>query len=280
MYLKIESLVNSLKSQGMRNDYIVSSVKEFLQGLVLNYIYNNKEYNQNLIFTGGTCLRFCFGLPRLSEDLDFDFETELKTDKLGEDIERHLRDSLKIQGVNFAIKGKHKKIYLKFPILNSLGLSYNNSHILFLKVETSAMPEAPRVIEVTPVNREGLYFYVRRYSLPDLMAGKINAFLTRTFFKGKTNEIDFKGRDAFDLIWYMGQNIQPNQERLRKLLAGTVYNGYKWDEILDKIREKLNNIKKQHMEMDLRQFVQSQDMLENFLNNYMQIFNQYCKSIV
>ena len=45
-------------------------LKEYLQILSLSFIYSQKEY-QSLIFYGGSCLRHCFGLPRLSEDLDF-----------------------------------------------------------------------------------------------------------------------------------------------------------------------------------------------------------------
>jgi len=45
-------------------------VKEYLQILVLSFLYSEAQYQQ-LIFYGGSCLRHCFGLPRLSEDLDF-----------------------------------------------------------------------------------------------------------------------------------------------------------------------------------------------------------------
>ncbi|KKR75172.1 MAG: hypothetical protein UU18_C0012G0013 [Parcubacteria group bacterium GW2011_GWB2_40_8] len=43
-------------------------LKEYLQVLVLDYIYSSDKYS-GLVFYGGTCLAHCFGLPRLSEDL-------------------------------------------------------------------------------------------------------------------------------------------------------------------------------------------------------------------
>ncbi|MBU0579152.1 nucleotidyl transferase AbiEii/AbiGii toxin family protein [Patescibacteria group bacterium] len=51
--------------------YVRNLLKESLQYYVLNYVYNS-AYAEQLLFKGGTCLRFCFDLPRLSEDLDFD----------------------------------------------------------------------------------------------------------------------------------------------------------------------------------------------------------------
>ena len=48
-------------------------LKEYLQILVLDYIYSHKDYSR-LIFYGGSCLAHCHNLPRLSEDLDFDVE--------------------------------------------------------------------------------------------------------------------------------------------------------------------------------------------------------------
>ena len=45
--------------------YVRSLLKEALQYYVLNYVYNS-TYADKLLFKGGTCLRFCFDLPRLS----------------------------------------------------------------------------------------------------------------------------------------------------------------------------------------------------------------------
>lgn len=44
--------------------------REYLQLVFLSYLYQEKEA-ENLVFKGGTALRFFFGSPRFSEDLDF-----------------------------------------------------------------------------------------------------------------------------------------------------------------------------------------------------------------
>jgi len=272
---QLKVFVNELKARGMRNDYIINAIKEYLQIRILDFIYNNKKYSEQLIFTGGTCLRFCFDLPRLSEDLDFDFEDSLNIKQLKNELVDYFVKSLKMPHISGIVKGKNEKIYLKFQILKELGLSFGESKILFLKVETSKTPHAIKKTELSTISKDDLYFYIRRYSLPDLMCGKISAFLNRSFFKGKNNEIDFKGRDAFDLIWYMGKNIVPDYERLKILLKNSPYEGLNWQELLIKIGEKLKSLKIHHLKSDLLQFIENPRLLEQFLNNYLKIFDQY-----
>jgi len=79
---ELKNIVAKTRQQNKTNVYTRSLLKEYLQTYVLNFIYLNPEYNRNFIFTGGTCLRRCFGLNRLSEDLDFDLETSVGTQAL------------------------------------------------------------------------------------------------------------------------------------------------------------------------------------------------------
>lgn len=274
---EIRKIVDVLRLKNLRDDYIVNAVKEYLQLRILSYLYNNKTYSKNLIFTGGTCLRFCFNLPRLSEDLDFDYENEISVEVLRKDIENYLKETLKVREIVSVIKGKNKKIYFKFPILKELSLSFGSSDVLFLKVEPSLMPRAPMNPEISVINREGLYFLIRRYSISDLMSGKIHAFLTRSFYKGKDNEVDFKGRDVFDLIWYMGQNIKPDVERLKILLKKSLSKEYTWNMVLDEMKSRLQKIRKQHIVMDIQNFIEDQNSLFFFLDNYKKVFEQYYK---
>jgi len=275
---QLKVFTDELKAKGLRNDYIVNAVKEYLQTRALNYIYNDRRYNQNLIFTGGTCLRFCFGLPRLSEDLDFDYTTEPAIEQLSADLTDHFKGALRIKETAAVIKGRAQKIYLKFPVLKGLGLSYGGSDILYLKIEPSAAPQAPYQTEISAINKEGLYFFIKRYSEPDLMSGKIHAFLTRTFFKGKQNEIDFKGRDVFDLIWYISRKVQPAAPRLEALMTGSEYQGKTWLELLGAVSDRLKSLNPGHIKMDLEQFVEDNKILEGFLDNYLAVFEQYYRA--
>jgi predicted nucleotidyltransferase component of viral defense system len=277
---EIKDFTGKLRAQGLGNDYIINCLKEFLQVRVLEFLYNNKKYNQKLIFTGGTCLRLCFNLPRLSEDLDFDYEGILDVEELKLDLFRYFSNSLKIENFGSVIKGKNKKIYLKFPILKESSLAYKESDILYLKIETELIKDVSYKTEISTINRDGLYFYLKRYSLPDLMSGKINAFLTRTFNTGKKNKIDFKGRDVFDLIWFIGQNINPNKDRLKMMPKGTKYEKYSWLELLEEIKTRIINIRKEHLILDLKNFIENQNVFNGFIENYLLIFEQYYKLAV
>jgi len=277
LFEQVKDIVDKEKSRKSRQGYIINLIKEYLQNIVLEYIYGSKEINQQLVFTGGTCLRFCFGLPRLSEDLDFDCESTLDHAFLAQSLKKHFLDTLRYPDIDVMVKGRERKIYLKFPILERLGLSYNESPMLLLKVKIARASLKNAVIETSMIDKNGLNYFLRRYSMPDLMAGKIHAFLTRLFFKGKENEIDSKGRDMYDLVWYMGKNIIPNAKRLSVLFAKTKYEKMPWLEMLKDIQDRAEKVRKNHLALDLANFIEDPKHLDNFLDNYLNVIHQYCR---
>lgn len=56
----------------MEKLYQRNLIKDKLQNYILYFVYNSKDF-QDLVFTGGTCLRKIYNLPRLSENLNFDY---------------------------------------------------------------------------------------------------------------------------------------------------------------------------------------------------------------
>ena len=60
-YARIEGIPLNLKKL----------ITEYLQALILKSI-SESEFNLNISFRGGTCLRFVYNNPRFSDDLDFD----------------------------------------------------------------------------------------------------------------------------------------------------------------------------------------------------------------
>ncbi|MBI3559081.1 nucleotidyl transferase AbiEii/AbiGii toxin family protein [Candidatus Gottesmanbacteria bacterium] len=60
--------------------YLRNLLKEILQFYTLNFIYSSR-WGKDFLFKGGTCLRICFDLPRLSEDLDFDIKNYSQFDQ-------------------------------------------------------------------------------------------------------------------------------------------------------------------------------------------------------
>lgn len=191
-------------------------LKEYLQILALSFIYGHSQY-QDLIFYGGSCLRHCFGLPRLSEDLDFIALDKLDNAALAQDLKAFFKKELDIE-----IKAKVQKfrVYLKFPILHELKLSQmSESDLLFLKVELFSEFTFCKdyTMETIPLFKYGKSVLVKTLDLPSLMATKLGAILHRKWERtSKSGEVlaSVKGRDYFDLMWYLQKGVRPNLQCL------------------------------------------------------------------
>lgn len=271
----LKDIVNQKKKAGMPDFVIKNFLKEYLQYPVLEYIYGEAKY-KNFIFTGGSCLRICFDAPRLSEDLDFDLEKKefenLDLKKLSEGIKDFLEKKYSIK-IQVKCQGK-ARIYLKFPILNELGLTRGNeSDYLFVKVEPSQSPYQKSKKELTPVSRFGFNFLARHYSLPFLMTGKLNAIFNRQWFKGRENEINIKGRDFYDLFWYFQKGIAPDYINLKKTTGISDEKELK-KELRDRIKK---HITAQKLSYDLKNFFPDQPFVSDFCKNYASIMEKYLR---
>jgi len=209
-------------------------VKEYLQVVILSFIYTHAHY-KNLMFYGGSCLRHCYDLPRLSEDLDFiDKENEVDIQKLCADLQDFFSHKYNI---TVDTKVQKFRITLKFPILFQLNLTHaGETNLLYLKIEVyKEMVQCKKYsIAIIPVFKFGESFLIRTFDLPTLMATKINAILFRKWEKtdAKGNMLArVKGRDYFDLMWYLQKKIEPNltciegvnsQKQLKEMLRTIV----------------------------------------------------------
>lgn len=195
-------------------------LKEYLQIVVLDYLYSNPVYGK-LVFYGGSCLAQCHGLPRLSEDLDFvDIKCDIDIKKLASDMTNYFRDKTDLKIISAMQKFR---VSLKFPLLKELGLSgESDSDFLLLKIEVfrddGRLRDCP--VEAVPIFKMNRSIIVKAFDLPTLMATKIRAVLhrkwERTDKSGKTIA-NVKGRDYFDLIWYLRKGIAPNMKCLKEI---------------------------------------------------------------
>jgi predicted nucleotidyltransferase component of viral defense system len=195
-------------------------LKEYLQIVVLDYLYSHSTYSK-LVFYGGSSLAQCYGLPRLSEDLDFvDIKGDFDIDKLGRDLALYFNKRTDMK-VTFS---KQKfRVLLKFPILKELGLADGaNSDILMLKIEVFNDGGLLRhcKIEAVPLFKANRSIIVRTFDLPTLMATKVRAVLHRKWRKtSKSGEVlaTVKGRDYYDLMWYLRKGVSPNMSCLKEV---------------------------------------------------------------
>lgn len=250
--------------------FLRSLLKEAIQDFILNFVYNHPFYKK-LIFTGGSCLRKVYGLPRLSEDLDFDFLEKLKIQKFAQEIEEYFAKKLQYKNLQVKISSREKTVFLKFPILKEIGLAKTpaDSPILFARCDFAKEEIGIFKTEINSISTDEFTFFVLSFDLPTLFANKIITFLEREFFKGKDQKIPFKGRDVFDLVWFLEKSakvdfsLQPNWQRVFKKLK--IKNR---KEVWKQLIEKLEKIEDRGVYNDLLPFIQSPTTIENFSKNF------------
>jgi len=241
-------------------------IKEYLQILILSFLYTNKEY-QRLIFYGGSSLRHCYNLPRLSEDLDF-VDVEKKTDlnKLAED----LRNFFKIKyGLMINAKVQKFRCTLKFPILHMLKIAKpSESNYLFSKIEVYREFEFCKEydVEIKPVFKFGEALLIRTFNLSTLMATKIRAIMRRKWEKiTKNGQIlaEVKGRDYYDLMWYLEQGVEPNMRCIEDFPdERTLY---------EKLIEIVKRVNPQSIKYDLEGLIEDPEFVNSVKDNIKEI---------
>lgn len=244
-------------------------VKEKLQDYVLNFVYNDKDF-KNLIFTGGTDLRKLYNLPRLSEDLDFDFKGNFNIFYFEEKIKKYFLSDKKINLKETKIAGNKKTIFLKFLASEFLSQkSVFSKEIIFVRCDFSKLKNKFSETEVIPFSSGEFNFFVLSYDLSTLFANKIAAFLERKFFKGDKQKISFKGRDLFDIVWFInlsaqsGFKLKPNWKVLQSFFPKQTK-----EKLVNKLLEKSILIEEKEVRLDLTPFIGDRDYLDNFLKSY------------
>ena len=192
------------------------ALKEMLQELTL-YALWREGFFQVAAFQGGTCLRILYGLPRFSEDLDFILQkpnpnfswaevlkglTEILTEFgiTAEVVDRSRVDRAVRQAMlkNGSLGGQ---LNLKFADLPS-------GRKLRIKLEMDTNPPAGSMWDQRfhdfPTD-----FSVVVQDLPSNFALKLHALLCRPHIKG---------RDWFDLLWYIRKGTLPNLGLLQNAL--------------------------------------------------------------
>ncbi len=235
---------------------------------MLDFIYSHPRYSQ-LVFYGGSCLAQCYGLPRLSEDLDFvAAKKEIKLKELALDLENFFRET----DLKPVVTIQKFRIYLKFPLLKELGLAEKGeSDLLFLKVEVFSQFDFCRKyeIETIPLFKYNRSILIKTFDLPTLMATKIRAVLHRkwekTDKKGKTL-IKVKGRDYFDLMWYLEKGVKPN---LR-----CIENMENENQLKKKLLDLVSRIDSRSIKLDLEAFINDEKFIHNLSRNIKDILKK------
>jgi len=249
-------------------------LKEVLQSSVLDFLYNHPTYRR-LNFYGGTCLHVVYNLNRLSEDIDLDNSAGVDLSQLSDDLAGMFKNALGYdetiiktqQGENGILR-----VTLKFPVLNTMGLSAYPNESLHLKVEVSHHQQVA-VIQNTPVFYYGHSFVPAHFSLETMMAGKMIACLERSFQRGRDG-VFIKGRDFYDLLWFMQKGVQPLTEKL----AQDAKNPLTVSTAVQVLAQKVSEFRTEDLAVDLLPMFESRSFIESWLENFHANFERYSKS--
>lgn len=178
-------------------------VREYLQARILGSMQRTGAMVP-LAFHGGTALRFLYNIPRYSEDLDFALEgaadsynlpaylRAIHTDLLSEDypIDVRLSDKHTVQSGMIRFRG----------LFHELGISSHLDEVLSIKLEIDTKPPASASLAVTVVRRH-VILRLQHHDRASQLSGKLHAIFQRPFAKG---------RDLYDLLWYLSAADWPN----------------------------------------------------------------------
>ena len=227
--------------------------REYLQARILGALQHAGAMIP-LAFHGGTALRFLYAHGRYSEDLDFALEREHHLYNFRRYL-HNVRSELAKEGYPVELRVNDAKIvhsaFVRFPgLLYDLELSPQRTEALAVKIEVDTHPPAGAAL-TTSVVRRFVVLQLQHHDKSSLLAGKLHALLQRSYTKG---------RDIYDLLWYLSDPAwpPPNLVLLNNALAQTDWPGgilteANWRE---RVRERLRLLDWYGILADVRPFVE------------------------
>ncbi len=231
-------------------------VREYLQARILESLQHSGAMVP-LAFHGGTALRFLYAMPRFSEDLDF----ALERSQSSYDFRAYLRAmqaEFEKEGYQVGVKLNDRKTvnsaFVRFNnLLYEFGLSAQRDEVLAVKIEVDTNPPAGAGLETTLIRRH-VTLRLQHHDRASLLAGKLHALFQRRYVKG---------RDLYDLLWYLSDPDwpDPNLTLLRNALQQTGWDGaapneQNWRDILC---QRLRNIDWKKSVADVKPFLERSD---------------------
>ncbi|MFZ2149668.1 MAG: nucleotidyl transferase AbiEii/AbiGii toxin family protein [Minisyncoccia bacterium] len=254
-----------------------NALKEELQFYVLNFIYHHPEYNKWTMY-GGSALRIIHGLDRMSVDLDFEVNhaiTEKFLEELKKDIEEHFVNTYGTDANFLTLKiTTGRGLLLRFHVGEELtpGHPSNQVHV---KIDLNHFVAPKTVTERRPINRDQLSFVILSYNMSALMASKLAAIFLRGTRGVGGVVYEEKGRDIYDLLWYMTKKVVPDFD----YLVAKGIDAKDPRALFDKLTLQMNKVSDENLKQDLSPLFLNGTFIENWLRHwresYLRLLQEY-----
>jgi hypothetical protein len=171
-------------------------LREYLQYKILDVVFRGR-HGQKLVFMGGTAIHVVHGLPRFSEDLDFDNRGLKRADfsAMVKDVARKLVLEGYAVETGTSFKGAFSADIKFMGLLFALGLSGHKEEKFLIKLDAEPQQflyEPERVV----INKFDVVAGISVAPVSVLLAQKYHAILTRQ---------RAMGRDFFDCLFLAGK---------------------------------------------------------------------------
>jgi predicted nucleotidyltransferase component of viral defense system len=204
-------------------DKTYEALREILQEIVLLGL-SRAGFFSHALFYGGTALRILHGLDRFSEDLDFsliapdtNFDLSVYEDTVIEALHSfgfEVTIQMKSTDSNIKsafLKGNTSQHLLNIEAPEDIVKTFGQGRLVKIKFEVDTKPpldfESEKKTLLVPSP-----FTINTMTLPSLFAGKMHAILCRNWSTRP------KGRDWYDLVWYIAQGVTLDLKHLNARL--------------------------------------------------------------
>lgn len=265
------------------------ALREIMQEIALAGLYR-AGFFEKAAFYGGSALRIFYGLNRFSEDIDFslletnpDFKLSpyfgavlTEFESLG--LKVSIRQKEKSTGTAIESAFLKSETYWQELVLEQVVLPDWQMGKVYIKIKVEVDTHPPLKFETEEkLLLKPFSCYVKCFTASDLFAGKMHALLFR---KWKTR---VKGRDWFDLEWYIKKGIPINLAHLNSRAIQTKHwparSAISTIDLKALLTAKINEVSFEQIKDDVKRFIPDQRILEIWSPKYFLDLVQHMKMI-
>lgn len=254
------------------------ALRQVMQQIALAGLYR-AGFFEHAAFYGGTALRIFYGLPRFSEDLDFSllkpeatfslspYLSALEKEFRALGVEIHTREKLKSVSSQIDSAFLKAETLVRDILLEATPYRAGHKERISMKIKLEVDTYPPQNFSTEErLLLKPFSCYIKCFTPEDLMAGKLHALLFRRW---KTR---VKGRDWFDLEWYIRKGIKAHLEHFKaRAVQSSDWEAEKpmrHDDILELLRQKIADVSIERARQDVLPFIRDASVLDVWSKTY------------